>query len=662
MKQVDNRYIYPMACIDDTAYLDRCCSRLGAQVKSWWHSAFGKRSEFLKRVEKYETEVQELNDEEAIDKLWALRKELRVALVKKETGSESICCALAILRMLSSRYLGMRHHDVQLLGCQALLSGSIAEMHTGEGKSLTAVPATCIAVIAGFKVHVITVNQYLAARDAENFNNFYQRLGLDVGLIKSDMSSLEKAREYRKPIVYCTNKDVAFDYLRDVIGVEHFSHRGKHFLNHVLDTSSQNQDTLLPGLEFAIVDEIDSILVDEASTPLIISRSTDGAELEDIYRLAYQQSRRFIENEHFKIDRQQKNIVWLQEHEDVFRDISAQLGGLWSSSLFTKELIEKALFAQFILLKDHDYAIIGGVVQIIDEYTGRRMPDRSWEGGLHQFVEIKEDVDVTPPKETLAKTTFQRFFMRYLKLSGMSGTVREIASEMYDVYELDVIRIPTNQPGRRISMGQKVCKDKKTKLDYIVSEIRRHVTEKRPVLVGTRTVADSDELSLLLKKVDIQHSVLNARQDREEAEIVAKAGLGAQVTVATNMAGRGTDIALSEEARHCGGLHVIATELHDSFRIDRQLFGRCARQGDPGSYQQVCAFDDEILRNNLPAWATGMGEILCDINSQWAQSMAFALARYSQKRAERQNYLIRKDVQAAEEQMRNSLKFSGRAQ
>jgi preprotein translocase subunit SecA len=510
--------------------------------------------------------------------------------------------AFGLIRAAAGTAKGMRHHDVQLIGGWAMVSGMIAEMETGEGKTLTATLAAGTAALAGHAVHVITVNDYLASRDAEQMRPVYELLGLSVGCVVHDLDPAARQAEYRRDIVYCSNKELTFDYLRDrlVLGG-----KPRPIADRIdaLAGGTRAQRLLLPGLQFAIVDEADSVLIDEARTPLILSAPGEASGETDMYRQALELAQG-LEEAHF--ERSESQIDLTVAGEAKLAELAAPLGGVWSGPRRRERLVLQALTAVHVYQADKHYLVRDGKVQIIDEYTGRLMPDRSWEQGLHQLIELKEGCEVTARRETLARISYQSFFRRYLRLAGMTGTAAEVAPELWAVYRLRVARIPTNRPVQRSYQPDRVFPTQEQKWEAVIEAIRVRHAAGQPVLVGTRSVGASEHLAELLKKAGLQFELLNARQDGQEAQVVTGAGQPGRITVATNMAGRGTDIKLAPGIAERGGLHVLCTERHDAGRIDRQLFGRCGRQGDPGSCEAILALGDDLVTDHLPRAAAGL--------------------------------------------------------
>ena len=543
------------------------------------------------KVESYRDEMKALSDEELRGKT----KEYKERLEKGETLDDLLPEAYATVREAASRVLGMEHYRVQIIGGIILHQGRIAEMKTGEGKTLVSTLPAYLNALEGKGVYIVTVNDYLAKRDSEWMGKVHEFLGLTVGVVLNDMSNDERRDAYNCDITYITNNELGFDYLRDnmVIYKEQLVQRGLHY---------------------AIIDEVDSVLIDEARTPLIISgqsgKSTklyeacdilaqqltrgedvpEYSKMDAIMGIEVEESGDFIVNEKDKVVNLTQDGV--KKVEQFFKiDNLAD-----PDNLEIQHNIILALRAHNLMFRDQDYVVQDDQVLIVDEFTGRIMPGRRYSDGLHQAIEAKEHVKVKRESKTLATITFQNFFNKYDKKAGMTGTALTEEKEFRDIYGMDVIVIPTNKPVIREDLQDAVYKTKKEKYHAVVEEVIKAHEKGQPVLVGTITIDISEEISRLLKKAGIQHKVLNAKFHEMEAEIVADAGLHGAVTIATNMAGRGTDIKLDDEARAAGGLKIIGTERHESRRIDNQLRGRSGRQGDPGESQFFISLEDDLMR------------------------------------------------------------------
>ena len=585
----------------------------------------------------------------------ATRRQARLAMAAG-AGVPALAAALACVREVAWRSLGLRPYPCQLMAASALLSGRLAEMATGEGKSLTAALAAAIGAAAGVPVHVVTVNDYLAARDADELRPLFAFLGLRVGAIVTGLDLDARRAAYACDITYCTNKELVFDYLKDRVASADAPTRSQWRLRALQRGAGPAQPLLLRGLHMAIVDEADSVLIDEARTPLILAQVAGDAEDPGAYQRALALAADMQEGAHFVLARERRELRLTEAGRRALAEACAADAGLWQSAAMREPFVEQALRARWLFLRDQQYIVADGEVQIVDEFTGRVLPGRSWERGLQQLVEVKEGCELSRPARTLARITYQRFFRRYLRLAGMTGTAAEVAAELREVYALETVRIPLHRPSRRRLLPDRCCADATAKWLVVAEEVRRALGRGQPVLVGTRSVQASEALAAVLGAAGIQHQLLNARQDADEAAQVAAAGEVGRVTVATNMAGRGTDIRLAPAAEAAGGLHVVLTEYHESPRIDRQLLGRCARQGDRGSAVRLVALDDELLRVQ-GGW---LGRLLAPggrpLPGPWALR---CLRWFCQTRAARQGARVRRQTMQQERQTDDALAFAG---
>ena len=580
--------------------------------------------------------------------------QLRQRLRREGFGSLELAAqCFALTREAAARTIGQRHFDVQLIGGWAMLNGMVAEMETGEGKTLTATLAAATAALAGRAVHVITVNDYLAERDAQAMGPVYGALGLSVGCVKQGMDPQSRRAAYRCDVTYCSNKEITFDYLRDrmVLGGKP---RPIAMKLEALSGAGSGERLLLRGLQFAIVDEADSVLVDEARTPLILSAEAGHTQEAMLHEQALALARELGDGD-FRIG--ESGIDVTAAGLDRLEELCQLLKGVWRGPRRREQLVRQALSALHQFQRDKHYLVRDGKVVIVDENTGRLMPDRSWEQGLHQLIELKEGCEVTHRRETLARISYQRFFRRYVHLAGMTGTASEVAGELWAVYRLRVAAVPTNKPVRRVRWADSVYGSTERKWRAVVGRIGQLRAAGRPVLVGTRSVAASEELARALEQAQVPYRLLNARQDRDEADIVARAGEPGCVTVATNMAGRGTDIKLAPSIAALGGLHVIATELNDSARIDRQLFGRGGRQGDPGSCEAILAIEEDLVDSYLPLAAARLRHM-----DRLPLALGKAVFTAAQWRAERAHSRMRRDLLDLDDYLGDMLAFSGRGE
>jgi preprotein translocase subunit SecA len=613
---------------------------------------------FLMRVKRAGRDLQHLSNSELSEKRAALAEDLQLNGLGRQNTAE----AFALVREVSGRVLGMRHFDVQLVGGLIMLQGQIAEMATGEGKTLTATLTAAVMALSGVPVHVVTVNDFLASRDADWMQPLFAFLGLSVGVILEDMDIEERRAAYACDITYCTNKQLAFDYLKDRLILEAETRPLHMALEGLLHDRARREQVMMRGLCFAIVDEADSVLVDEARTPLIIAQKGDVSEIETIYRQAIDTARTLQTPRDFTMSERDFRIDFTDLGKAQLRRSTQQLGGVWATETHREELGRQALSALWLYKRDKHYLVQDESIQIVDEYTGRVMADRSWERGLHQMIEVKEGVDISMRQETLIRISYQKFFRRYIRLSGMTGTAQEVAGELSSVYRLRTRRVPTNKRSRRWDKGEYCYATSDYKWKAVLREVVRKHKKGRPILIGTQSVEASEHLSGLLTQQGLHHRVLNARQNEAESEIIAQAGLTSRITVATNMAGRGTDIALDDATRAAGGLHVIATGRHDAARIDRQLYGRAARQGDPGSHITFVSLQDDLLRVFYGSKLRPL-IVLTSWGRGWVPSfIARPSVNLAQWTSEKRNSRIRQNLLKADDSLDELLAFSGRGE
>jgi preprotein translocase subunit SecA len=648
--------LYPEREEPKLGKVERLAATVGGLFAPWLRPQPERFRWILSAVNVQAQSMGEWSDRRILEESLSLRPLLRREGYKDELVGK----AFALVREVAYRTLNMRHVDVQLIGGLVLLKGMVAEMETGEGKTLTAtLPASTLA-LAGVPVHIITVNDYLAKRDADWMRPIYEALGLRVGTIVHGMDPAARREAYRCDITYCTNKEVAFDYLRDRIILWDRPTPIRLQLERLYGEKSRVNQLVMRGLHFAIVDEADSVLIDEARTPLIISSEAEGLYSSQIYKHAMTLARELVQKKDFHVIWSDRTVELTDEGITGIHDFDWSQAGFAGNEEQREELVRQALVALYLFHLDKHYLVKDKKVQIIDEYTGRLMADRSWERGLHQLIELKEGCEITSRKETKARISYQRFFRRYLQLAGMTGTAREVAGELWSIYRMRVVTVPTHRSMRREYLQDRVYRTSDKKWAEIVKTIADLHQRQRPVLVGTRSVETSEKLSGLLSEKGLPHKVLNARQDKEEAEIISQAGQPAQITVATNMAGRGTDIRLGPGVAERGGLHVIASERHEAGRIDRQLFGRCGRQGDPGASEAFVSLDDELISVYVWKPLRWLAEVtLSTFFGKWLGRVLFGRA---QRGAQRLHARMRHDLLKRDEQLSESLAFSGRSE
>lgn len=573
----------------------------------------------VQQINDLEPKMTALSDSSLQEKTFEFKKRLAAG----ETLDDLLPEAFAVVREASRRVTGMRHFDVQLLGGIVLHRGDIAEMRTGEGKTLVATLPVYLNALTGKGVHVVTVNDYLATRDSEEMGQIYKFLGLSVGLIVHDLTYEQRRRAYNSDITYGTNNEFGFDYLRD---------------NMVI---SKDQMVQRP-LNYCIVDEVDSILIDEARTPLIISGP--GEKSTDLYYTLANIVKTFGKDD-YTMDEKQKTIAPTDSGVAKVEKMMGIKNMFDNEHLDLNHLVIQALRARFMMHRDKDYVVKNGEIVIVDEFTGRLMFGRRYSDGLHQSIEAKENVKVQGESKTLATITFQNYFRMYNKLAGMTGTAKTEEDEFNKIYKLDVYVIPTNKPAIRKDLPDVIYKTKNAKYRAVVREVKRRHATGQPILVGTTSISQSEIISQLLDKENIPHSVLNAKYHEKEAEIIKNAGQEGMVTIATNMAGRGTDIKLGKGVAELGGLMIIGTERHESRRIDNQLRGRAGRQGDPGTTQFFLSLEDDLMRifgsENISKFMDKLG---MEEDEPITHSMITRSIEKAQKKVESHNFEIRKYV------------------
>lgn len=642
----------------------------GFNAISYWGIGLWKRaswrrrelSKFASRIDELRNSYSDLKDSALNGRLVEIHRERKA---RPEAASEHLEEGLALLAVVAKRELGLSPYRVQLMASAGLARGFLLEVDTGEGKTLALALTAAFNAWSGRSCHVITANDYLAGRDAKGLRKFYERAGLTVGSVLGDSGDADRRAAYRCGVTYSTAKEVAADYLRDRIRLQGLEDSGARLTlaRHTGASRMPNFEPVQRGLYFGMIDEADNALIDEAVTPLIISRTLGPGELEEACLAAWKFSARIEKGVDYEVNRGRKSIETEPGHlEEVAGDWTLPGSRVWSSVRRRAELLRLALEAREFFQRDQQYVVEDEKVVIVDEATGRPMPMRTWRQGLHQMIEAKEGVPLSGASETIARISFQDFFRKYQDLSGASGTVKEVASEIWFTYGLPILRIPRNLPNMRKFLGWRFYPDEDAKAAAIREEVTVRHAEGQPVLVGVRSVDASETVAELLADKRLHCHVLNAKRHREEALMVQQAGSHSRITIATNMAGRGTDILLEPSVHDLGGLHVVASEPHESARVDRQLYGRAARHGDPGSVLSIYSAEDSLFVRFLPkrvrklwAWSLGfsgglipwMGRISGRILLFWAQNK-------SQSQAVRQ----RKQVMKTETELAGKLGFS----
>ena len=513
--------------------------------------------------------------------------------------AEGVEAAMPCLVEAARRTLRLRAYPTQIMGALGIGQGSLVEMATGEGKTLTIALAAAAAGWSGKPCHVITANDYLAQRDASEFERFYKQCGLKVASIQADTEPPTRRENYQADVVYCTGKELVADYLRDQIAMGPYADANRRAMLFLLGRNFSSQGSVLRGLHTAIVDEVDNQLIDEAATPLIISRQSENEAMREACLGADRCAAGLLPGEHYTVDERDKDITIDEAGREYIAHWCEDKSGLLAAQDWVQDLVQQSLQARHFFLRDKQYVMMDGKVVIVDEYTGRLMPGRSWRLGLHQAVEAKEAADISEPSETLARLSFQNFYRYFDHLAGISGTARESWREFWRIYGISLIEVPHYRRNIREDLPIRLFTEEDAKWVAVVDEIDEQYRLGRPILVGTRSIDSSERLGRMLHGRGMVHTILNAVRHEQEAEIVRRAGELQTITIATNMAGRGTDIRLGQGVAKRGGLHVILTEGHESARIDRQLKGRAARQGSPGSSVIFVAASDELIERYL---------------------------------------------------------------
>lgn len=627
-----------------------------------WIGAYRRREATFHALEAEATTI------EAAEATWA-------ALSTKELGARMRLCreqairrpdaqhlwraeGLGLLREAARRETGLFPFRSQLLGVLCLREGCLAEMATGEGKTLVAALAAILAGWTRRPCHVVTVNDYLAARDAAWFQDLFTFAGLRTAAVVGEMEPTARRLAYQADVVYATSKELNADFLRDRLVLGRVPEGERRQLLHALGMGRRELASLVQrGLHTAIVDEADSVLIDEAVTPLILSAPNRNPLLEEACRRSVEIAEQLIEKEHYTVDDRFREVNFNAPGRVRLGELAGALPGLWKASIRREELIRQALTAHHFYRRGKEYIVEDDAVIIIDEATGRKMPGRSWRQGLHQIIEAREGVPLSPPSDTVARLSFQRFFRYFRHLSGMTGTAWEAADELWQVYRLPVIRIPTHRPVQRMNLPDRAFATKSEKW-WALAETAKTLQDARcPVLIGVRSVRDSDALAMYLDLFGVSYQQLSAVRHQEEAAIIQRAGEGGRVTLATNMAGRGTDIRITEKVAREGGLHVLGGERQESTRVDRQLAGRCARQGDPGVAQFFVSAEDDLIRRYTAPWEVGAFAAALDRESSEAAPWARRLVAMAQAQAESEASKARRSVLTNDTWLEDSLGF-----
>ncbi|MGZ0707915.1 preprotein translocase subunit SecA [Coraliomargarita sp. W4R53] len=595
----------------------------------------------------YREEFHEMHPNQLRTRLNELHRELHGLGNRWSSGFDR---SLPAIVAAARHALGIVPYRTQMMGALALSHSALTEMATGEGKTLTIALAAVAAGWSGRPVHIITANDYLASRDASNLHALYEFCGLSVASVTSGMEAAERRQAYRASVVYCTGKELIADFLRDRILLGDYAYAPLRNVLRLRGQMRQSQ-TVLRGIHTAFVDEADNQLIDEAVTPLIISRPDEGRHIELATNGAHRVAASLLPGEDYVLDDRKKEITLTDEGRSKVRKWADSQEGLLSASSWMADLVVTALQARHFFICGKQYVITDGKIAIVDEFTGRQMPGRTWRLGLHQAVEAKEQIEISKPSETLARLSFQRFYRLFRHLSGITGTGLESSQEFWRIYRLPLIVVPRHKANQRIDLPPRTFMTDSAKKEALVEEVVRASREGRPILLGTRSVATSEQIAEMLGERGIDCQVLNAARDADEAVIISMAGGAGRVTIATNMAGRGTDILIDRKVAELGGLHVILSEPHESRRVDRQLMGRAGRQGDLGSTVLFVSMEDEVLLRQLPKWV-----VFC-LGRLGLRRFAMNRAQRSAERSSRNRRLIvlNSDIEMSKQLMNRSL-------
>jgi len=601
---------------------------------------------FVSQVAEHEPKLSAMSDGRMKERL----RELRTLLSMHGLTDALIAEVFAIVNQACARELGIRPYATQLIAARIMLDGKLAEMATGEGKTLAASLCVATAALAGIPVHLVTSNDYLVTRDSASLQPLYTSLGLTVGAVTQALGVDERRRAYACDITYVTAKELVFDYLRDRT-MGGFARSELH--HRVAQLSGKfSSGTILRGLCMAIVDEADSILIDEALVPLILSRGIMHEGQSECHGKAMELASKLIPGQDFILDQRQLSAELTENGRQKVEEAPPGLGR-HCNRLHSEEIICHALAGQHLYHRDRHYLVRDGSVHIIDEITGRVAPGRVWSKGLHQLIESKEGCKPSGEMVTAAQITYQRFFPRYLRLGGMSGTISESRAELFSLYGLKIVKGPLRKPSQRITLPTRIYRDQLALWEAVVDRVKEIHRSGRPILIGTNSVAESEVLSRRLQEAGLAHEVLNARQDQREAAIIARAGEPRQITVSTNMAGRGTDISLGKGVAELGGMHLISCQHNASRRIDRQLLGRCARQGNPGSIETLISMDKPLIANLFPKWITRLAGEEGFSRPRWLVMLIFRLPQWleeAHQRAQRQE-MMQQDARVERESL-----------
>ncbi|MCS5709077.1 hypothetical protein CC99x_009190 [Candidatus Berkiella cookevillensis] len=645
---------YPQKSIDHQNSMDDTIYQWFENVKNKFELNNNHINKYAEAVISNESDYASLSEAQLSDKIMELRNRLYNAKLQHNL----IIHSFAIIRECAFRTLGIRHHHEQIMGGFVLLQGMLAEMQTGEGKTLTATLAAITAALQGIPVHVVSANQYLAKRDADTMKILYHRLGLQVSYIQDCMSTEEKKTAFQANITYCTSSQLAFCYLHDYIARDHFSQTENQTQFRNFISLEKSSDTILRGLCFAIVDEADTVLIDEAKTPLILAKESKNISQIKTYKQALSIAELLTRDLDFLIQKNDEFILTTEGKRKI-TFACQKLKGIWSGKRNQEFFVKLALTSKYLFIRDRDYIVSDNKITILNKNTGRLLPNSTWEHGIHQMIELRENCAISNFTETIARITYQSFFNRYLHLSGMSGTLKDISTELQEVYKLFTVVIPTHKPCLRHADKSMLFKNLNEKYSFLMQRIIFEHNNGRPILIGTHSISESEFISSLLMQQNIKHVLLNAKQDSAEAFIIQNAGQPSSITIATNMAGRGTDIKLGFGVNEKGGLFVISAEMNPSRRIDRQLFGRTARQGEAGASQCIYSLEDTVFKNYYAKFILKLLSLCFPTKKILPHWLAQLLIYIPQWHSEYKNKKLRLRLMRTEKSLSKHLSFTG---
>ena len=621
------------------------------------------KTKLLKEAQKIHKQCTQLNDlsDGEFDKQLEEQREKRRRFTNISRTQEREM--LAAVGQAAYRSLGMLPYPVQFMGSLALVRGLLAEMATGEGKTLTVGVAGAYLAWRGYPLHLITANDYLAQRDEETMRPLYQRCRVQSSHVIGEMDPATRGKHYQCDMVYTTSQNLLADFLRDRLELGSLNDPTSCLINEITQekqhTGKSTPNTVLRGIHTALVDEADSVLIDEAVTPLIISQKQENKSLEECCAIAHRIASKAQAGRDYKVNFKKRAVEFTVTGHSLVETHLHELPRMWRSPKRSEELVKQSLIAREFYKRDQDYVVQDDKVIIVDPSTGRLKPESSWKSGMHQAIEMKEGVPISQPAETLASLSFQNFFRLFRQLAGTTGTVGPAATEFWHVYRLTTICVPTNKPRIRKDYRSKYFVTENKKWDAIAHEAKNIHSTGRPILLGVQSVASSEKLATKLDEKGLEYELLNAARHEREAEIVSEAGLPGKITIATNMAGRGTDIKLDKGVKECGGLHVIGCERMESLRIDRQLYGRAGRQGDPGSSQTFVSLEDELHKKTLGKHLLGQASMALKSGSPLSHTIARYLTNTAQRKLEKKARQSRASVVKMDKWLDEALSFSG---